>query len=281
MTKEYTDTSKQAPEDKALQSYQQRSFMFGLLSLLTCAWLAPVGLGFGIAGLVQTNKARARSVAIKDTPPRRFMPQFILSLLGTIGSVVAMIVVLGMLLTNLSNLVPVIQNTVKTSSEYPKAVATLKAAEKDFTVSQTVEFGPFDIKIRDIQTGYTPLAGEVAQPGAGDMYTKFVADVSYNASRGASYDRISMDLRSWGDALATLKLDGTRCSTNPTRDVLEKYNAPYDETYKEPTTITYVCAGTASTPTHATLDVSYFSKVSSIVGTEGMPRGDAMYTIRF
>ena len=64
----HTATPEQAPQDTMLEGYQKRSFIFGLISVLTSVWAAPVGLGLGIAGLVQTSKARKRSVALQDTP---------------------------------------------------------------------------------------------------------------------------------------------------------------------------------------------------------------------
>ncbi len=277
----HTATPEQAPQDTMLEGYQKRSFIFGLISVLTSVWAAPVGLGLGIAGLVQTSKARKRSVALQDTPPRRFMPQFVLSLIGTIVSSITIVVVGFTLIAGLSTLVPVLENTFKGNTEYPKAVETLEGAKKNFSVGETVQFGPFDITIRDIQKQYTPLSTEVASPKEGDVYTKFTADVSYNAERGKTYDRLLMDVRSWGDALGRLELDGTLCGVYPTIRELEKYNATYEDGYKNSTTITYLCKGETATPQEATLDVSLFSKVSPIVGTEGMPRKNVTYSVQF
>ena len=270
----------ESPKDSLLQGYQQRSFIFGLVSIVTCAWLAPVGLGFGIAGLVQTRKARRRSVELQENPPRQFMPQFVLSLLGTIGASVAMVLFAITVLASLSTLGPIINGLFTASSEYPKAVATLEAAKKDFSADETVEFGPFDMTIRDVQKGYAPTSEEVSQPREGVVYTKFTADVSYNAERGATYDRLMMDVRGWGDGLGWMELDGTRCGTYPTPKELEKYNAKYKDDYMDSTTITYLCAGTADGEGKLTMEVSLFSRVSSIVGTEGMSRKYVTYSVQ-
>ena len=267
-------------QDQALQGYQQRSFIFGLISLITCVWLAPVGLGLGIAGLVQTNKARKRSVELRDTPPRRFMPQFVLSLLGTIGGAVSILFLVVTIAAALSSLGPNIDAVLKAPSVYSTSVATLDAAKKNFTANETVEFGPFDVKIHDVQKGYTPTAGETLSSREDTVYTKFTADVSYNSSRGASYDRLAMDVMSWGDALGQAALDGVECRTDRAEDVLEKYNASYRDGYTEATTITYLCASSDDSKGKLTMDVSLFSKVSPIVGTEGMPRKYVTYSVQ-
>jgi|GEM_PF-6125148 len=275
-----------SPQDKTLEKYVQRSFAFGLVSLVSFLWLSPVALGFGIASLVQTNKARKRSVELHETPPRKFIPQFILGLIGTISAAVVFTTLMVTIVIGLSGLGEAIGNTINNSSKYSASVGALDAAQKDFTADEIVAFGPFDLTIRDIQSPYTPGTEEATalQPRLDDeaaVYTKFTIDIAYNASRGATYNTLSMDVRSWGDALYGPVLDGTQCTAESgARDELEKYNATYKEGYTEPTTVTYVCISAPDSPKKLTLDISLFSKVSPIVGTEGMPRKNVTYSVQ-
>lgn len=288
------------PLDARLESLKKNSFIFGILSLVTFAWLAPVGLGFGIATLVLTTKARRRSRELNEQPPRTFGPQMALGLIGTIGGAIVTVIFTVALIVGLSTIIGA--SLKSNGGSYSDRIATLDAAQKSFSVNEVVAFGPFDLQFKDVQRSYTPTTEERAalSPYLAELqsedaslqerlatndaavYTKFTVDLTYNAKRGAVYDGISTDVTGWGDALGDLELDGARCLVvTPGARELERYDASYKDGYTIGESITYICPGNTATPEKAEMTISYFKKVSFIVGTEGMPRGRTTYSVQF
>lgn len=289
-----------------VQRTHSTALAFSIVSVATFFVLPPVALGFGIAALVKVRKGRRQSIAAGEQPPRRFGAQLAMGLIGLIGSIIVSIVFIASIAAAVLSLGAVIGNTINSQNAYGPSFSQFEAADKTFTTSEVIEYGPYDLKVRDIQKAYILSPEEAvyidaeiedakqdhfhseydtygqSTPTEERVYTKFTIDLAYNAERGPTYAKIMMDVSSWGDGLANLALDDTECiARSLTNKQLEVYNHQYSDEYLNPATITYICIGKTATPKEASLDVSAFSKVSAIVGTEGMPRKSFTYLIEF
>jgi len=287
------------------QSTSNKPLIFGVLAVVLL-FIPPVALIFGILALVFAAKAHKAAKARGETAPRAVVP----TVLGAIGIAASSILMIIAAVGFVSALVPIISSINSSSSanaDYPERIEAFEAAKKNFTVDETVEFGPYDLAVRDIQRTYIPSSQEAAiineavadartdkydkkhntygqNTASEDMvYTKFIVDLSHNAERAEVYKKITMSMPSWGAALTELKLDGNECIWRSVDegDELRNYDNQYREESLKPVSVTYICIGETATPTEVELEVSAFSRVSSIVGTEGMPRKQFIYTIQF
>ena len=285
----------QPPVNPEVERIQRKAKTFGIVGLATAVFVPFVGIGFGIAAIVQAAKARAQSRAVGEQPPRQFGTQRTMGIIAIIiGAIMSVAIVLGTIA--LVTAFGVVASSIGSNPGYSSRISAMEAANKSFNINETVEFGPYDLTFKDLQKGYAPTAEEAADikaridrvSGVGyytkpnPVYTKFTISLELNKERAKLYNYIEMDIPSWGTSLSQVNMDDNLCITlNATRKQLREYDDAYGEGYDDPTSLSVVCIGDSPEPTALKLDVSAFSAVSSFVGTEGMPRKDFTYNVTF
>ena len=284
------------PANPELERIQHKAQTFGVVGLVTAVFVPLVGVGFGIATLVQAAKASTHSKQVGEQPSRQFGTQRTMGIVAIIvGAIMSVVMLLGtiFLITTLG----VIASSIGSNPDYSLRIDAMESANKVFESSDTIEFGSYDLTLKDLQKSYTPTAEEVSviQPKldlndkyrtnyfteANPVYTKFTISLERNKERAEIYDSIEMDVPSWGSALSQIELDGYTCVADTTERQLRKYNAAYFDGSADPIAISYICLGPTAVPSELELNVSAFSAVSPFVGTEGMPRQDFTYIVKF
>jgi hypothetical protein len=162
--------------------------------------------------------------------------------------------------------------------------------QKDFTLHDTIRMGPIDVKIADVQRNYTPTADEVASTKGVKPAEIVSADSTYPQTTTLNENEVEY-----------VKVEGTVQVNGRTYlgdDDLELANTtlnnvlPYTyvgglDGYRNSTTapttaapFTYVFRiRKGSDALVMQRSVSIWKKISAIVGTEGMPRAQLVYTI--
>lgn len=260
--------------------------------------MPPVGVTLGIIALTTLGRAR-KTVQSDGADDKIYSFSRTLGIVGLSLSVIALLVQIVVFVT--------LAGTVLSGmSQRSQDVAVIEDAQKNFAGDETVAFGPYDIRVADIQRNYTPSTSERAEidmrladlfapedygtptdygqaiPDSQATYTKLTLAGTYNAQRDEQYKKISMDTPSWGSALGELQLNGRLCVYKSLSDTeLNAYDYAWNKEKTEPFELTLICRGERSDDTEGTIDleVGVFTKVSPIVGTEGMPREKFKYTI--
>jgi|GEM_PF-4888774 len=179
------------------------------------------------------------------------------------------------------------------ASDRDTAVAAQISEKKDFTSDQTVTMGPIDINITNVQRDYVPTPEQVAALKGNNPNEIVPGDSRYKRGAGveipeddAEYVLVQGTVQENGSPYLgdyDLRLDD---------DVFLNNVAPYDfasdlggtrnnpAAPTAPTDFSYVFRIRKTTgPLVLTREVSIWKKISWIVGTEGMPRADLVYTI--
>ena len=190
-------------------------------------------------------------------------------------------------------------------NDYSATVQKFNASPKEFAAGETAEFGPYDVTVTSIEKGYTPSSTEDRaiqkkflqhrRHSASDskdytgysftndnaQYTLVTLTVMFSQAR-AEYDDLDFSTGSWLEALGDMQLsDMIPLVTTP-----DPAEYPQEKQMKEAAkqdaglaiTMLYRLPNT-TTELKLTSDITLFTKVSALVGTEGMPRKDYQYTI--
>ncbi len=296
MSENTTTTPPVTPEaplvtPQMVQNTYTLAMVFAIISLVTFFWLAPVALGLGIAALVLVNKGRKQTIAAGEQPPRNFTPQFVMGLIGLIAGAIVTLIYAAMLLFALVGTGFVIKNSIdqngrsEQNGSYAQSVAVAQGAQKEFTSSETVEFGPYDLTVQNDQEKYTPTAAEKSDMtrgfGSASEYRKITIDVSRNEARTASYAALSMTHPgSWGRALDDADMAQSNCVWySVPSTTLRQLDYPKKET-STPLSFDMICKSSGNNDT-LKLTVGVFTKILPIVGTEGAPSTELQYSVAF
>ncbi len=269
------------------------SLVFGIVSLVTF-WIPLVGIIFGVVGVVVSAKARKKSRQLNQQPPQSFIANTVLASIG---------IALGALFTLIlfAALGPIFSG-IGSQTGYGSYVRTLEQAPKQFTVNDTVAFGPYDALVRS-DTTFQPTDAQITDlelaqrpyylhgdqkktiPAENRTYTKVALAVNYNQARAQTYNNLYTAVGGWGDAIEDATLNGFSCIQDlpkVDKDTIRDLNNPAIAQQNDifPVTFGYICVSDKTTPEqHLELSISLFTQVSFIVGTEGMPTKQYTYLI--
>lgn len=179
-------------------------------------------------------------------------------------------------------------------STYSATVQMAESAPKSFTSSEVAEIGPYDITV-SAEKEYKPSQADLDAvqkqlnrtnntynlAGDSGQFVLVTLNVKYNEARSA-YDSLSVSTSDWTGALSELLLnDMSALAVTPNIDTY-KVSKPFAESTKsnEGAALTLLYRVPKGPEAYTlTYDITIFSKVSAIVGTEGMPRKTLEYTI--
>lgn len=178
------------------------------------------------------------------------------------------------------------------ADSYAAAVQMMETTDKAFAVGETAHIGPYDIQIVSTQENYVPSEAEAStarkalaryeRPVNSDTehYVLVKMKVTYNPSR-TDYDRLSTSTGGWLDQIDKITLNDNRAlvvspeakeQTPREREAAAKTDEGLEKT------LIYRTAKETSSLTLG-YKITIFTKVSSFVGTEGMPSKTYEYTI--
>jgi len=272
------------------------ALIIGIVGILTM--LVPfVGLALGIAAVILAIVARKKSPEQK-----KWLPGLITGSIATVmGLGVLVLLGLGLLLSGIGTAV-----NGEQGKEYQAQVQTITNAKKDFTKGEVAEFGPYDVTVVSSEPYYQPTAEEQAiidekyedirrdtssgKPvsdwygyGISDenaQYASVVLNVRYNEERAAQYDTLSPALKGWSEEFSGVTLEDMR-SLRDVPDELDSYRVPEEAKTAEGVTVPLLFRIDKTTASPVlTYEMVVFTKTSSIVGTEGMPSKEFIYSIQ-
>lgn len=190
---------------------------------------------------------------------------------------------------------------------YAERFAQLESAPKNFAASETAQIGPYDVTVTNVQRNYTPSAAEQTSidalkksssrskisgksasllygfgiPESSAQYLKISFSARTNQAREVVYDRLtSAKSIDWIQSFAYAEVQGYRpLAVQPAalEDALKPAEAKTAQGL--PMSLLYRIDATAQDTT-LKYTQSVYSRVSGIVGTEGMPSQTFTYTIR-
>ncbi len=226
----------------------------------------------------------------------------VLVLLFFIAGIASVVGSRGFSFGELGNFISSVNKGIKASSDYPDRVAAYEAVNKTFTVGQTMQYGPLDIKAKVISQNFKPSPEELAyidkiyakesQKSRQEYYlddntAQYVQarfTVQYVAARDGQDNITFDDFDPFLSRLNMAKLNNTYPLVYWIKDVAQPRTLLSDnaiETIKEgdPIEFVYLFKVPAATEGKLTLNVSAYTSVSPIVGTEGMPRKQFTYSL--
>lgn len=190
------------------------------------------------------------------------------------------------------------------SNSYSAAVRMVESAQKNFTVGETAAIGPYDVT-SSINNEYIPSETELQAvekvfdrakrssssrptdyygysltPETG-RYALVTLNLKYNENR-SGYDDVSVSLGDWTNRFSEATLSGMMpLIANPdTGDYKASKGVVTAAKTAEGATLTLLYRVAQAKSTLALeYDITIFTKVSPIVGTEGMPSKEFKYTI--
>ncbi len=226
--------------------------------------------------------------------------------LPLIISLIALVVGVGLIAGILFLVTTFFRGSNDATGSYSAAVQTLESAQKSFVAGAVAQVGPYDVTTVSIDKGYTPSSTEAdaiqkefaraqrstSSPNPTDyygysltqetgQYALLTLNLKYNEAR-ASYDRLQVSQGGWIDQFGSATLN----------EMVPLIVSPDVEDYQtSKRIITDAASASGATitllyrvPKSETLftlkyDIAIFTKVSPLVGTEGMPRKSYEYTI--
>lgn len=192
------------------------------------------------------------------------------------------------------------------TSAYATKVNMLESAQKSFAIGQTAEIGPYDVKVVSLQQKYAPSEAEattidkvlarykrLSDPETAidhsgysltdetGQYVLLTLNVKNNTER-SDYNDINTDTGSWLGQLGEAELGEIVplvIAPDPELYTTEKEMAASAKTEEGLTMTLLYRVPVSVTAFTLEYDITVFTKVSAIVGTEGMPRKTYEYTI--
>lgn len=179
-------------------------------------------------------------------------------------------------------------------NDYTAIIQTLESAKKSFVAGEVAEIGPYDITA-SAQKEYKPSQEDLGTiekqlnrnnntynlAGESGQFVLVTLNVKYNQTRSA-YDSLSTSSKDWARELSNLGLNDMRALTiTPDIDDYQTSKAFIaDAKSSEGVTLSLLYRLPKVVEAYTlNYDISIFTKVSPIVGTEGMPRKTFEYTI--
>ena len=220
-----------------------------------------------------------------------------------ISSVVVVIVVLAGI--GIAKLIGGVSQISGQVNDYSATVQKFEASPKEFAAGETAQFGPYDVKVVSVERNYTPSTTEDraiqkkfmqhkrnsdanGQDHTGYSFTNENAqyalvtlNVKHNEAR-ADYDYLDFSTGSWLEDLGKMRLSDMICLvvTPDTADYTQEKQMKTAAKEETGTTMTMLYRlPNETTELTFTREITLFTKVSALVGTEGMPRKDYQYTI--
>lgn len=227
----------------------------------------------------------------------------------TLAGLAVLLLLVAVAINNISPYVNVIFKSAQINQNYDERVAAMTDAKKDFSKDETLVAGPVSLAVTSVSTNYQldektvtyvqSLQDRAAKSRKSDLdnehyawsepnpqYVLIQSRLTYDANgykeaKYPTFDGYPLDIVLSAhigqyDAVATWVNETTvfQGSNGDGYDLEKALNG------KNEGTITYLFRVAPETPVKKLeLQTTIFSKVSSIVGTEGMPRRDIQYSI--
>lgn len=210
---------------------------------------------------------------------------------GLFTGIIAVIISIGVILFSLLVSIVGSDSILETLGDggYKQQISSLEADRKTFASNEIAQFGPYDVTIASVQPSHT-LTQEQQQrvsyverrlttdtslktygfdsSDADTQYVQVTISVKRNLARSETYGKLATVNRSWTAVFEEVELNGRGniAELSPEGDAFEAvllFRLPKTET-----------------PKQLEYSVNLFTAISSIVGTEGMPSKEFIYTIQ-
>lgn len=262
-----------------------------------------LNVALAVTALILAIRARRKNARLGDTTKLGHFTVVLSSVATGIAVIsTATVIIVGSIngLPQLAGIISTVSDSAQKNSDYGERVAAYEAKNKTFSVGQTMQYGPVDVTAVGVVRNYQPSAeviayldkryeGDSADQDRGyslanGEYVYVTVKASYDASREGA-DRVTFDSSNFVEMLNGAQLDDASALmywVGDTAQPLGRLDTSIVKTIKaggehQLTYLYKIPAGSTATP--LTYDVGYYTRVSSIVGTEGMPTKLATYSL--